>query len=134
MSDDAIVVHDEFGFTQAMRRQLLLLICDDAQARHAAEGLTLTWTEQPDGVTIYVDGRYDSRITYAELAAIEAHPEDCPAISDRRALVVCRCGAVVERCPVEACEVLHDVRLVEACGACTQTGAFGVVLEEEDDV
>lgn len=78
MPDDAMLIHNEHGVPQALRRRLLLLICEDEQDRAAAEGQTVTWTEEPDGVTLYVDGVQDSRVTYAELAHLEQHPEDCP--------------------------------------------------------
>ena len=73
-----ITIHDEHGFTQELRRALLLLVCDIEQEKAQEAGHALTWTEQLDGVTVYVDGKFNSRITYAQLAHLEEHPEDCP--------------------------------------------------------
>jgi hypothetical protein len=70
-------IHDAYGFTQAMRRQLLLTICEQAE-RASTPGHVVTHTEEADGVTLYVNGEEDSRITYAELAYYEAHLEDLP--------------------------------------------------------
>jgi hypothetical protein len=134
MSDDAILIHDEHGFTQAMRRQLLLLLCEEAHACAAAAGRHVSHTEEADGVTLYVDGVQDSRITYAELAALEAHADASPALADPHALVVCRCGEVVIRCRDAACTLVHAVRLIEVCGTCTQTGGLPVLDLEDADV
>jgi hypothetical protein len=133
MSDDAILVHDEHGFTQAMRRQLLLLMCEIEQARYTAQGQTLTWTEDPEGVTLAVGGVEAYRVTYAALAALEENPACLSAFRDRRALVVCRCGEVVIRCRDAACALVHEIRLVDVCGVCTCTNGIPVLDLEDAD-
>jgi hypothetical protein len=78
MTEHPILIHDAHGFTQAMRRERILAICADTRDRLAALGQALTWTEDPDGVTVYVNGVMDCRITYAELAHYEVHLGDVP--------------------------------------------------------
>jgi hypothetical protein len=78
MSEHPILIHDAHGFTQALRRQRLLEVCADDRTRHATFGKAMTWTEEPDGVTLYLNGVCGSRITYAERAHYEAHPEEVP--------------------------------------------------------
>ena len=134
MPDDAILIHDQHGFTQAMRRQLLLLMCEIEQARYAAQGQTLTWTEDPAGVTLAVDGVEAYRVTYAALAALEENPACLSAFRDWRALVVCRCGEIVIRCRDTACALVHDVRLIDVCGTCSEPEEGPVLDLDEADV
>ena len=134
MPDDAILIHDQHGFTQAMRRQLLLLMCEVEQTRYAAQGQTLTWAEDPEGVTLSVGGVEAYRVTYAALAALEENPACLLAFRDRRALVVCRCGAVVIRCRDAACALVHEVKLIEACGVCSEPEEGSLLDLEDADV
>lgn len=71
-----ILIHDADGFTQADRRVLLLKSLRSRQARHPALWAGITWTEEPDGVTLWRDGVALERITYAELVAVEAAVEE----------------------------------------------------------
>jgi hypothetical protein len=66
-----IIIHDEHGFTHAMRRQMLFFTLAQAGEDLAAKGQTLLWSEEPDGVTLYLDGTRLERILYAELVAVE---------------------------------------------------------------
>jgi hypothetical protein len=67
-----IVIHDLLGWTQADRRAALLEILEVQRATRAKCGLAaLTWTEQPDGLTCYHGGVWESRILWSEIIADE---------------------------------------------------------------
>ena len=38
------------------------------------------------------------------------------------ALLLCTCGTLVLDCPLPACQGMHAVRMILACGTCTATG------------
>lgn len=66
-----LIIRDQYGWSQPDRRRLFLACLTAAQHQAARHGETLTWTEEPDGVTRCRDGRPESRVTWAELARAE---------------------------------------------------------------
>jgi hypothetical protein len=75
MYEGKITIHDARGWTQANRRAATLALLELQREEWATQGQALTWTEEPDGLTYYVDGVWDGRITWAEIAAQETQVE-----------------------------------------------------------
>jgi hypothetical protein len=76
MYEGDIVIHDRLGRTQADRRAVLLALLEEQRDTRAKWGLpSLTWTEEPDGLTCYTDGVAECRITWAEVVAEELEVE-----------------------------------------------------------